>query len=56
MLAKIDEVYRVDVEALQDVGQVVRDGIKGVKSKGSEKIEGVKIEGVRVIDFIVLLI
>ena len=25
MLAKIDEVFRVDVEALQDVGQVVRD-------------------------------
>ena len=23
MLAKIDEVFRVDVEALQDVGQVV---------------------------------
>ncbi len=25
MLAKIDEVFRVDVEALQDVGQMVRD-------------------------------
>ena len=25
MLAKIDEVFRVDVEALQDVGQVVRN-------------------------------
>ena len=25
MLAKIDEVFRVDVEALQDVGQMVLD-------------------------------
>ena len=25
MLAKIDEVFRVDVEALQDVGQMIRD-------------------------------
>ena len=25
MLAKIDEVFRVDVKALKDVGQVVRD-------------------------------
>ncbi len=24
MLAKIDEVFRVDVEALQDIGQVLR--------------------------------
>ena len=27
MLTKIDEVLRIDVEALQDVGQVVRDVI-----------------------------
>ena len=35
MLAKIDEVFSFDVEALQDVGQVVRDVAFFVFSKNT---------------------